>query len=196
MILLAPKMISAATYYVIKNGNWSSGTFSTSLGGASCGCTPNSSDIVIIPSPYTLTVNFDFTIGTGAGNISTLTIQSGGSFDVSNKNLFVKSGGTLNIYGTLKRAADVQFSNGSVVNTYSGSTFTVTGNFQNNNSSTGITFNGSMTVAGSFTNGVNAIISGTTGTISVNGSVTNNGTTFGGAACSPSPCTFSGGTIL
>ena len=92
---------SANTYYAIKSGSWSNGTFSTSLGGSSCGCIPTVMDNVIIPSPYNVMVTSDFIIGTG-GAVGILNVELGGTLDLDKKNLVVNAGGVLNLYGSLK----------------------------------------------------------------------------------------------
>lgn len=186
--------VNASTLYSIASSSWSAGgTWSHTQGGPACDCTPTASDVVVIVSPYTVTSTSDITIGPG-GNAGTLTIESGGSLNMSTKNLDVKSEGTFNLYGTIS-AKDVEFDNGSTVTTFFGSLITVTGDFENKNNSTGIIINGTMAVAGGFKNGTGATISGTTGAISVVGSVSNSGAVFEGSACSPSPCTFAGGSL-
>lgn len=194
LFVIIANPVNASTLYSIASSSWSSGnTWSHSLGGPACDCTPTSSDVIIIVSPFTVTSASDITIGPG-GNAGTLTIESGGSLNLSTKNFEVKSGGTFNLYGTIS-AKNVEFNNGSSVTTFLGSTITVTGDFENKNNSTGIIINGTMAVAGNFKNGDGATISGTTGAISVVGSVSNSGAVFGGSACSPSPCTFAGGSL-
>lgn len=57
LILVCVQVDEAAYKYAVANGNWSAtSTWSTTRGGASGAAVPSSSDTVIIPSPYTVTV--------------------------------------------------------------------------------------------------------------------------------------------
>ena len=65
----------ATDKYAVANGNWSATTtWSLTRGGASGAATPGASDNVIIPSPYTLTLD------ASGKNCLNLTIESGGYF--------------------------------------------------------------------------------------------------------------------
>lgn len=180
VLILLPNFVSANTYFARKNGTWSNGTFSATRGGSSCGCTPSASDIVIIPSPYTITKLSDLTIGS-SGDIGTLTIESGGTLNMSSKNMEIQSGGIFYLYGTINNVQDVTFNTGTTVNSYVGSMFSIKGNFEN--WATNITLNGTVTIEGMFKNKQGAIISGTTGTISVKEGFTNSGSVYSGATC-------------
>jgi hypothetical protein len=175
---------NAVSLYSRNNGNWNSNsTWSTTSGGASCGCTPGASDNVYIN--HNVGLNKDLTSSSGISG--SLTIYSGASLvNTGSRDLEVKNGGLLDLRGTLT-VFNMTFDNGSTVIVSNTGNITVNGTFQNKNNSNNVTINGSVTVMGPFTNGNGSAISGT-GTITiVVGSVTNNGTVFG---CTTIPILF------
>ncbi len=174
----------AATRYSRANGNWTNtSVWSATAGGASCNCTPSSSDNIIINHSITLDKELAYTSN---GLSGTLTINIGGSLNGgSTYSLDVKAGGTLNLYGSMT-ILNATFYNGSTINMATGSVFIVNGNFDNRNNSVNVTINGAITVVGSFSTGNGSLISGS-GTINVvNGPTNNNGTVF--TISSSTPC--------
>lgn len=170
--------LNAATLYSRASGSWDTGTnWSTFMcGGGSCGCIPGNNDIVYICAGHTITLNSDLTIGSGSGK--PLTIIVDGTLNLNNKNLLVRTGGTLTVNGSLTNVANVEFSNGSYVNFNSGSIVQIGGNLDNKNNSSNITFDGLISVGGNFTNGTGGVIGGQ-GVLSVSGNSSGSGTIFG-----------------
>ncbi|MDQ3191330.1 MAG: T9SS type A sorting domain-containing protein [Bacteroidota bacterium] len=198
LFLLFISASQSAILYSRANGGWfSNGTWSAaSFNGVSCNCIPGNNDIIIIGNNNTVTFSANITIGSGGGNPANVTVNAG-AFLTGNgtSDIEVKTGGVLNISGTVT-TRNISFANGSTVNITSTGNLIVTGNLTNNNNSDGITINGTVSVAGNFFNGNGGVIEGS-GSLSVDGSVTNNGTTFGcsgSGCCTTSPCTF--GSVL
>jgi Secretion system C-terminal sorting domain len=180
IIILCVNDSFSANLYSITNGNWSTtGVWSYTPGGATCGCTPIASDNVTINH----SVNMDkhlTNVGSNLNGITgILTVNYGGSLLGGNTyDLDIRSTGRLILCGTLT-ARDIVFSNGSIVNVCLTGSLTVNGDFQNKNNSNSITIDGSLTVNGSYENGNGGTISGS-GTISItNGPVINTGSTYG-----------------
>ena len=172
--------VDGATLYSRANGNWSTvGTWSYTLGGASCGCTPIASDDVTINH----SVNMDkhlTNVGSSLNGITgILTINVGGSLLGGNTfDLDIRSTGQLYLCGTLT-TRDLTFSNGSIVNVCATGNLVVNRDFFNKNNSNSITIDGTMTVGREYENGNGGIISGN-GTINIlNGPVINTGSTYG-----------------
>lgn len=137
----------SATFYSRPDGTWS-----TTNGGANCGCTPGQNDIIIVN--HNITLAGPFTLNTG-----TITVNAG----------------VLTING------DLTFNNGSFVTVAQNAGIKVNGNFLNKNNSNDININGSLSVTGNFANGQGsgsgAIITvGPNGTISYGGSCNSPGT--------------------
>jgi len=175
---------SAVDLYSRNNGNWNaSSTWSTTSGGASCGCTPDPADNVYIN--HNVGLNKDLT--NSSAITGTLTIYASASLiNSGSRDLEVKNGGTMDLQGTLT-VFNITFDNGSTVIVSNTGNITVNGTFQNKNNSNNITINGSVTVLGPFTNGNGSVISGT-GTITIAvGSATNTGIVFG---CTTAPILF------
>ena len=150
--------VNAGNTNSIATGNYTTNIWSTvSCGGATCLCSPGGGADIVICSGTTVTYTGAFVVGPG-GNVSSLTINNGGTFITT---------------------GDMTFKNGSTVNIVSGGVLTVQGNFANNNNSNSISVNGSMSVAGSATFGDGSTVSGT-GTIAISGSTSGAGTVFGG----------------
>ncbi len=109
----------SATYYSRPDGTWS-----TTNGGANCGCTPGSNDTMIVN--HNITLAGPFTLNTG-----TITINAG----------------TLTING------DLTFNNGSFVTVAKNAGIKVNGDFLNKNNSDDVQINGAFNVTGDFQNG-------------------------------------------
>jgi len=186
---------TAATYYSIANGTWTStSVWSTTPGGPSCGCSPNSSDNINIY--HTITLNKHLTNqGSSLNGITGVLsiIAPGQLLGGSTYNIDIRSTGTFINCGTVT-CDDITFSNGSIVTVCPTAILTINGDFFNKNNSTNVTINGTMNVAGSYTNGTGASVGGT-GTINITaGPVTNPGSTFGCSGMDPCggsfPCTI------
>lgn len=181
----------AADKYSIANGNWTTGTtWSNSLGGATCNCTPTKSDNIYIYNNVTL--DKDLT-GGAQGHTAILTINTGASLNGgSTYSLELRSGSTFTVHGSLT-VKDLTFNSGSNILIQAGAIVTVNGTFFNKTSSNNVTINGSMTVNGTFTNNGSAVIAGTGNILINNGPATNgaSATIFGNSAanpCSSFPC--------
>src|SRR5262245_23627336 len=81
----------AANKFSIANGNWNTGTtWSNTLGGATCNCTPAKSDNIYISTNVTL--NADLT-GGGNGLTAIVTVNAGASLNgASTYSLELRSG--------------------------------------------------------------------------------------------------------
>lgn len=193
LLFITSFTVNSATLYSRASGSWTTGTnWSTFMcGGGSCGCTPASGDIVYICAGHTISLNSDLTIGSGSGNPITVIID--GTLNLNNKNLLVKTGGTLTVNGNLTNVKDAQFSNGSYVNFNAGSNIEIEGNLTNNNNSSNVVVDGLLSVSGNLTNGTGGVIGGQ-GVISVTGNSSGNGTIFGGPTTGTN--TVYGGTAL
>ena len=195
MLLFGTFSAGAVTVYSIANGVWgNTSTWSYTSGGPPCGCFPGSADNIIINHNITLDRSLNNVTGTN-GITGTLTINAGASLSGGNTyDVDIRSGGTLNLCGTLV-VRNMTFSNGSFVNVCSTGVLTVNGNFENKNNSDDVVINGTMTVGGSFTNGNGGVISGSGSVTITNGPVTNTGSSFGceGVGCTVFPCGFSTG---
>lgn len=128
------------------------GTWSTTNGGANCGCTPGQNDNITIN--HNITIAGSFVLNTG-----TLTVNT----------------------GTLTVTGDLTFNNGSFVTVAQNAGIVVNGNFLNKNNSNDIAINGSLKVNGNFQNGTGSgagavITVGPNGSITFTGSCNNPGT--------------------
>jgi hypothetical protein len=185
--------VKAANKYSITNGNWTAGsTWSNTLGGATCNCTPTKADDIYISNNVTL--DKDLT-GGSQGHTAVLTINAGASLSGGSiYSLELRSGSTFTVHGSLT-VKDLTLNGGSNVLFQSGSAVTANGTFINKAGSNNVTVNGTVTVGGTFTNNASGIIAGA-GTIYITaGPATNGGsaTIFGisaAAPCSSFPCTL------
>lgn len=163
----------AVTIYSRASGNWNTGTTWSTVGcgGASCGCTPGAGDIVIICTGNTVTYNAGGAVNIGgAGNVSSITVQTGAELDATGHSLAVNSGGILNLSGTLI-VVNVAIAAGASVTASFSSTFTILGNYAN--ASNNVTLNGNTNISGNFANSGNSVVNGH---ITVGGNFANNGT--------------------
>ncbi len=195
--ILYAMQADAATLYSRSNGTWSSNSnWSYTQGGASCSCSPGSTDVVIISH----TINMDKNLSGGsAGITSNVSILQGGAMLGNNNwDIDFRAGSSLDNNGMLI-ARNVTFYNGTTIMIATGASLIVTGNLDNRNNSNNITFNGTVTVNGSFSNGNGGIIAGSGNIEIINGPVTNTGTTFaysGISPCAKLPCTILGNVAL
>ena len=89
LFIFNASVANAATYYAIISGNWNSSlTWSNTLGGLPGTTTPSSGDNVVIPSPFSVTIN------PTTSSCNNLTINTGATITLS-------SAKTININGTL-----------------------------------------------------------------------------------------------
>jgi|GEM_PF-2485434 len=193
VLLLAAASANAATLYSIAGGVWgNTAIWSYTMGGASCGCIPASSDNIIINHNLNLDRHLA-NISGGSGITGTLTVNAGASLSGGlTYDIDVRAGGTFNHCGTLV-SRNMTFSNGSFVNVCPTGVMNINGNFENKNNSDNVILNGNMTVGGSFTNGNGGVISGIGSIVITNGPVSNTGTAFGcpDGGCTVMPCGFS-----
>lgn len=181
--------------YSIQNGGYStSGTWSTiNHSGASCGCTPTNSDTTYIGDNDSVYYSSNMNLNNGAGTPKGVVVEATGILAiVSIKDLTVKSGALLDVYGKVYVTNDMTINTGSVVIIRSGSLLIVGNNFENKNNSDGVTINGAVSVIGNFTNGAGADIAGS-GIITVTGTNTNSGTVFSSGVCGSGNCTYASG---
>jgi len=158
LLLLVASGAMGTTDYSIASGSYTAnGNWSTSAcGGASCGCTPGS-DIVIC-SGTTITFTGDFIVGPG-GNVSSLTVNTGGTFTIT---------------------GSLEFKKNSTVNVAASGTINVGTSFANDNNSNTIAINGHLNVAGAASFGNGSTVTGS-GSVSVGGSSSGGGTVYGGS---------------
>ncbi|MBI5540251.1 MAG: T9SS type A sorting domain-containing protein [Bacteroidia bacterium] len=169
---------AATKYYSILDGggfdgNWNAnGYWSSTSGGASCGCNPGNN-----PGGTTeIYIRTQVNLNVSATTAGILDIASGKSLQTLTNNLEIKTGGRLYVTGTLK-VWDLTFSNGSTIDVGSGGKIIVLHNFINKNNSDAVTINGTITVSGNFDNGNGGVIQGS-GSITAS-SFTGPGETFG-----------------
>lgn len=170
----------AQTYYSYDNGGsvgWSS-TDPDDVGITSTSAPGESDDIVITDA---IAVTFSTPWNLGQGGSASITIRDGADLTVSGllevtngSTLTVEGGGLITTNALLVRGGTP----GGTLTVSSGGTFTVNGNFTNNNNSDGVSIDGSMSVGGNLDNGNNSDIIGN-GTLTVDGTVTNDGTIGG-----------------
>lgn len=137
-------------YSIVSGASWTNGShWSTTSGGASCSCVPDvSKDIIYIE--------------TNTSSAAGLTLGASVNVTVKNNSLLTVNGNTV-------------FTNGSILNVFSGSEFKVVGDLTNNNNSDEITISGNLTATGNFLGGTGSKILGT-GNLNVTGTVTTDGT--------------------
>lgn len=195
LLFITSFTVNSATLYSRASGSWSTGSnWSTFMcGGGSCGCTPGNNDIVYICAGHTITMNADLTIGSGSGK--PLTVIVNGTLNMNNKNLLIKTGGTLTVNGNITNIANAEFSNGSYVNFNAGSNIEIKGNLTNNNNSSNVLIDGLVEIDGNLTNGTGGVIGGQ-GVIFVTGNSSGNGTIFGGPTSGHGSGYVFGGTSL
>jgi hypothetical protein len=116
------------TYYSRGNANWDVNTnWSTTAGGASCGCTPGANDNVIIRNDHTVTMNVtttvnSITVGEGTSGIlqglagTGVTLTLNGSLTVSAGGTLRATGGTANNTTTINIAGNLT-NNGTLTTT-------------------------------------------------------------------------------
>jgi len=151
---------TTAVYSSLADGNWAVGaTWSPS------GIPIGSDDI---------TINNNVTYNSSFVLFGTLTINPGATLAI--KNLDVKNGATLLVYGTLN-VEDLTFFNGCHVHFFTGSFLNVSKDFENKNNSTDVVFDGTVVVLGEFKNENGGIITGS-GTITAH-KYDGSGTTYG-----------------
>ena len=180
LLLSGSYFAKANTFTAVLSGNWNTpATWGQLLN------VPTASDIVIIPKPYTVTVN------TTTAVASSVTINSGGGLTIS-------AGDKLTVTGAVFNAGSVSIGTGSSLliggnltnsgpfSTNAG-TLTVTGNTSNSGNLSVTT--GTLTATGTMSS--SGVLSVTTGNIVLGSSLTNSGTmtvaangklTFSGAA--------------
>ena len=163
-------------YYSIvvggSGGVWSNGGYwSNTSGGIPCGCLGPGS-----PTSDNAYIETDMTLDINVSTSGIVNIASGRSLQSNTKNLEIKAGGYLHVYGILK-VWDLTFYNGSYVTVYPGGQIIVLNNLTNMNNSDNVTIDGSISVTGTFQNGNGGDITGN-GSITA-GTFTGVGTTFG-----------------
>ncbi len=154
-------------------GDWSnSGYWSSTSGGAPCGCRPGTSPG---SSSYTY-IQADMNMDVNVTEFGYLEIATNKSLTTLTKSLEIKSGSTFVLYGILK-VYDLTFFNGSIIDVKPGGQLIVLHNFYNNNNSNNVNIDGVVTVSGTFDNGNGGDVTGN-GSITAS-NYTGNGTTFG-----------------
>jgi hypothetical protein len=185
--------VNAADRYSIANGNWNTGTtWSNTLNGTTCNCTPVKSDNIYVNHNVTLDKNLT---GGGQGLTGILSIGSGANLNGGGTySIEIRTGGWLTVSGSLTVSSLTYYSS-TVVLINSGAMVTVNAGFTNRMGSNNVTINGTATVNGTFDNQSSGVILGT-GSIGItNGPVTNGSaaTIFGISSanpCSSFPCTL------
>ncbi len=176
LISLSLTGISVDKYSILDGGgipgNWTNGGYwSNSSGGAPSGVAPSSSDNINVETDVTLNVNL---IG-GDAISGILTINAGSSLSTTTKDIIIKTGGYLYVYGTLE-VQNLQFDKNSVIYVGEGGVIIVHNTFANKNNSDNVKINGSVS-ADVFNNGQGGIVEGS-GSITAN-AFEGSGTTFG-----------------
>lgn len=166
VILMILSVISKSQIVSLATGNWDTpGTWSPSG-------VPSGGDNVTINGAILLDKN----LTAGAGIAGSLTINAGKSLiSVTGKDITVKNGGLLVVYGTLE-VDNLDFLNGSNIHLASGGIITVRKNFSNHNNSTEVIIDGTLSIYGNAYNGNGAAINGSGSINTFGGAFTGSGT--------------------